>query len=68
MCWLDQPIQHEDLGKLEFTLLGWKALGLALEDLFLVVGEARIASPCELASHNEAVLAFRALALLLERA
>ena len=32
----------------------------------MAVGEVRIASVCELASHSEAILAFRALALLLE--
>ena len=37
-----------------------------MEALFFAVVKARIASPYELASHSEVVLAFRALALLLE--
>ena len=37
------------------AFLGWKALGLALKTGFLVVGEARIGSPEELASRGKAV-------------
>ena len=36
------------------ALLGWKALSLALTAFFLIIGEARIASPDDLASHGEA--------------
>ena len=48
----------------KLALLGWKALGLALETFFLAIGEAMIASPQGLALYGEAVWAFSALALL----
>ena len=55
-------IQHRDQGKLDVSFLGLKARGLAFKAGFLAIGEARIASPIELASPGEDV----ALALLVE--
>jgi len=37
--------------------MGWKAMCLALKAFFLVVGEAKLASPDDLASHGEAGIA-----------
>ena len=56
----------ETQGDWKLALLGWKALGLASKVLILVIGEAKIASPHDLASHSEASIALSALAPLLE--
>jgi len=45
--------------------LGLKAFGLALKVFFLVIGEAKITSLCDLALLDEAVLAHSAFAFLL---
>ena len=47
----------ETQGDWNLVLLGWKVLDLALKALFLVIGEAKIASSRDLTLLGEVVLA-----------
>jgi len=61
-----QPIQHGDLGRLKVSLLGLRSLRLNLKGPFLVIGEAKIATPHDLTSHVEVGIALSALDSSLE--